>query len=133
MNLSLRSRDRASALLFEQLLEALVSRLRPVEAVVQFSNIDPHPVFAEGYGPMDRVRETDFEDHNGQVSYPGDPGYFDGVEELRYICIELFRQERIDPIEFAKRSGRTGKSWNSGFLLEGGWSDRWSISRCAVD
>lgn len=106
-------------------LEAFVSRLRPVEAVVQFSNIDPNPVVAEGYRPMDRVREEGLED--GPILYPGDPGYFDGVEELRYVILGAFIQAQIDPTEFAARTGRTCKSWHEGFLLDGGWRDRWQF------
>jgi hypothetical protein len=128
MNLSLRSQDAVSGLVFEALLEAFVSRLRPVEAVVQFSNIDPYPVFAEGYRPIDRVREEGLED-DGPVLYPGDPGYFDGVEELRYVFLGAFIQAQIDPTEFAARTGRTCKWWHEGFLLDGDWSTRWQYPK----
>lgn len=128
VNLKLRSLDSASALLFEKLLDAIVFELQPVEAVVQMSNVDCYPIFAEGYRRV--VPDMGVADaHEGPVLYPGNIGYFEGVEELRYVRHGAFIQAGIDPTEFAARTGRTCRSCYAGLLFDGDWSTRWKFPK----
>jgi hypothetical protein len=126
-NLKVRSRRRATVVVFEDLFRVIVEQLQPQECSLVASNADDLPIFAQEWckGGIGVCVNCDSEP---MIEFrPGDPGWFreKGVER-RYVSQRLLSRQSVDPVTFASRTGRIYTRTRTGFTFDGGWAATWS-------